>query len=197
MKHNVSLPWTFFAVFALACLGVALLLRGCSDPVSSPRLSAANPMPELIERLQERHPDWKPYNGRDDDSTFVLRCYILAKPYPVLKNWRVPSLPASDPVEKINQYPFEADAWERIVFVRIYQNEDSEKQGWYGHVLLKGPFLFYGDKKMLKQIDETVRDVVPRSSSNWEVLEEAAVKQEAPLTKEEQEKEQETRRPVP
>ncbi len=156
MGDRNSPPLVFFVVFVFACIGVVLVQRGCSEPQSSLLLSAANPLPELIRRLKERHPDWKPRNEREDDTTFSLRCYILAKPYPELKNWTMPRLLANDPVEKINEYPFEAGAWERIVFVCVYQNANSAQQGWYGHVLLKGPFLLYGDKEMLKQIDQDI-----------------------------------------
>jgi hypothetical protein len=82
-----------------------------------------------------------------------LRFFILAEPCRERTDWTAPPLLAYDSVERISQHPFEADAWQRIVFVRLYQNENGEKQGWYGPVLIKGRFLFYGDQEMLRCIE--------------------------------------------
>src|SRR5690242_9123114 len=100
--------WCVFVVFALACLSVVLLYRGRNSHPSS----APHPMRELIALIQKRHPDWKPRDvahASSKDSIFLLHCYLLSPPYrdQDYPNWRAPALLANDPVEKINQYPFE------------------------------------------------------------------------------------------
>jgi hypothetical protein len=82
-----------------------------------------------------------------------LRFLILDGPSGERTVPRVSPILAYDSVERIGLHPFEPDAWEHIVFVRLYQNENGDKQGWYGSVLIKGCFLFFGDPKMLRQIE--------------------------------------------
>jgi hypothetical protein len=98
--------------------------------------------------LRKSHPEWS-----IQTMDVHLRFVILAKPHREQMDWMVSPVLAYDSVERICRHPFEADAWKHIVFVRLYQNENGDKQGWYGPVLIKGRFLFYGDQEMLRQIE--------------------------------------------
>ncbi len=132
-----------FAVFFCAALFVPLFHRE-----NAVHIDCIWPMECYAKRLRVSHPEW---NIHPMDAH--LRFLILAKPDREQSDCAVSSLLAYDSVERIRRHPFDPDVWKRIVFVRLYQNENGEKQGWYGPVLIKGRFLFYGDQEMLRQIE--------------------------------------------
>jgi len=139
-----DLRWSCpFVVFLCAALLVPLLHREHAVHVD-----CIWPTEHYAKSLRAFHPEW---NIQTIDAH--LRLFILAEPSRERTACTVSPLLAYDSVERISRSPFEADAWKRIVFVRLYQNENGDKQGWYGPALIKGRFLFYGDQEMLRQIE--------------------------------------------
>ena len=102
---------------------------------------------ETAHAIQARHADT--WNVRECNH---LYCYLVAKPRPE-EVWGVPGPLSNGTVEEIAKCPFEAEAWEKVVLVRLYQNPDGPKHGWYGAAFVKGAYLFYGDRRMIEQID--------------------------------------------
>jgi hypothetical protein len=57
----------------------------------------------------------------------------------------------------INSKPFDEQKWRGVVSARVPHTLQEGVPGWYGRVLVKGRFLFYGDQEMLTKIDKDLR----------------------------------------
>lgn len=146
--------WIAITVFLLASVAVAALYPGAPKPARRPGQNIPA-VKDIAEHLLAKHPLWVMRDA--SDGSYHLRAYLVAPGHVEPERWTAPALNYPH-AEDIALLPFEEKYWQGIVYIQLYQskNENKNKSGWYGPVLVKGPFLFYGDQKMLKQIDRNL-----------------------------------------
>jgi hypothetical protein len=113
---------------------------------------AIPPVAKFAAYLRKERPEWT-IEPTFRDTKVTNSCYILA-PGTTLPSHKVPGVFGS-PLQEINKYPFEKDAWKGTVFMRsLIRYQDSDKQGRMGHIFISKDFLFYGDETMLDSIEK-------------------------------------------
>lgn len=158
--------------------GLVTLAIGCSGEDRYERLSYSPPM-RVKDRLLKLHPDWQPWDGsmyprRQPQGVkihpdFRLRGYLVATPE--AKTRREPkalTILEGTPAEikaHMNEPVMKGENWKGIVYVRqapdgkYMPGQNVDGPGIYndGTVVIRSDCLFYGDREMLKQINEDLK----------------------------------------
>lgn len=150
----------------LGCVFLLVLLCGCE--AARPQQPAADRYPpqEVRDLLLKLHPTWEAWNGSNVryEIEFVHRGYLVSDPE-IKKTRREPkaltALEGSpDQIKERMDAPWMSpDNWRGIVYLRRVLDPEKEKPGMYndGTVVIRADCLFYGDKDMLKQINEDLK----------------------------------------